>query len=102
MRPTHDGFDTTELSGIAVQETHTSSANVSLQVGQATTSIEVESNLLPNATDATNSYTLDDEQVALTPLATGSFTRLAVLSPGLSGELLAILIHPAWQPAYLC
>jgi hypothetical protein len=42
-----------------------------------------------NATDATNGYTLDQAQIQLTPLATGSFTQLAVLSPGVNAELLS-------------
>jgi hypothetical protein len=53
--------------------------------------VEVTANPLLNATDTTNGYTLDAAQIELTPLATGSFTQLAVLSPGVSAELLANL-----------
>src|SRR6202044_3158680 len=59
--------------------------------GQASESVEVTANPLLNATDTTNGYTLDAGQIAETPLATGSFTQLAVLSPGVSAELLANL-----------
>jgi hypothetical protein len=91
VQATHDGFDTTEVTGIAVKEAGATTLNVTLKVGQATTSVEVTANPLLNATDATNGYTLDKEQIALTPLATGSFTQLAVLSPGVSAELLSNL-----------
>ena len=89
IQATHEGFDTTEISGISVQEAGATTLNVTLKVGQATTSVEVTANTLLNATDSTNGYTLDKEQIALTPLATGSFTQLAVLSPGVNSELLS-------------
>ena len=85
----HDGFDTTELSGVAVQEARATTVNVSLKVGQVSTSVEVTANPLLNETDATNGYTLDSAQISLTPLATGSFTQLATLSPGVNAELLS-------------
>jgi hypothetical protein len=88
---THDGFDTTQLSGIPVQEAHATTVTVSLKVGETSTSVTVTDNPLLNATDDTNGYTLDSQQIQLTPLATGSFTQLAVLSPGTSAELLANL-----------
>jgi len=91
IRATHDGFDTTELVGVGVQEARASTVNITLKVGQVSTSIEVTANPLLNATDATNGYTLDTEQIAITPLATGSFTQLAVLSPGVNAELLSNL-----------
>jgi hypothetical protein len=91
VKATHDGFDTTELLGISVQEAHASTLTVSLKVGQIATSVEVTANPLLNATDATNGYTLDSAQIAEVPLATGSFTQLAVLSPGANAELLANL-----------
>ena len=87
----HDGFDTTEVSGITVQEARATTINVTLKIGKASESVEVTANPLLNATDTTNGYTLDSAQIELTPLATGSFTQLAVLSPGVSAELLANL-----------
>ena len=89
IQATHDGFDTTNISGIAVKEASATTITATLKVGQATTSVDVTANPLLNATDATNGYTLDKEQIALTPLATGSFTQLAVLSPGVNAELLS-------------
>ena len=87
----HEGFDTTQMAAIAVQEARATTINVTLKIGQASESVEVTANPLLNATDTTNGYTLDKTQIELTPLATGSFTQLAVLSPGVSAELLANL-----------
>ena len=89
VKVSHDGFDTTNLLGIAVQEARATTANASLKIGQVSQSVEVTANPLLNATDATNGYTLDAAQIAETPLATGSFTQLAILSPGVNAELLS-------------
>jgi hypothetical protein len=89
IRAEHDGFDTSQLTGITVQESHATTVNVTLKVGQVSTSIEVTANPMLNATDTTNGYTLDTQQIGQTPLATGSFTQLAVLSPGANAELLS-------------
>ena len=85
----HDGFETTQLPGISVREAQASTVDVTLQVGQATASIEVTANPMLNATDATNGFVLSADQIAATPLATGSFTQLAALSPGVNTELLS-------------
>ncbi len=87
----HEGFETTTLSRIRIQEARATTVNVTLKIGEASESVEVVANPLLNATDATNGYTLDSAQIALTPLATGSFTQLAVLSPGVNAELLSNL-----------
>ncbi len=91
VKATHEGFETTDLTGIEVQEAGAKTLTLSLKVGQAAESITVTATPLLNATDATNGYTLDKAQIAQTPLATGSFTQLAVLSPGVSAELLSNL-----------
>ena len=85
----HEGFDTTEIPGISIQEAQAATINVKLKIGQASESVEVTANPMLNATDATNGYTLDSSQIELTPLATGSFTQMAVLSPGVNAELLS-------------
>ncbi len=87
----HAGFETTNLTGVAVQEARATTANASLKVGQTSESVEVTANPLLNATDTTNGYTLDSAQIDMTPLATGSFTQVAVLSPGVNAELLSNL-----------
>jgi hypothetical protein len=86
---THEGFDTTALEGIEVQEAGAKTLTLALKVGQIATSVTVTATPLLNATDDTNGYTLDKQQIAMTPLATGSFTQLAVLSPGVNAELLS-------------
>jgi len=86
-----DGFETTQENGITVQEARATTVNVTLKVGAKTESVEVTANPLLNATDTTNGYTLDASQIELTPLATGSFTQVAVLSPGVNAELLSNL-----------
>ncbi|HEU5456988.1 MAG TPA: carboxypeptidase regulatory-like domain-containing protein [Terracidiphilus sp.] len=88
VRVSLTGFQTAELPNIPVQEARATTANVSLKVGSTSTSIIVNSVPLLNATDTTNGYTLDSAQIAITPLATGSFTQAAVLSPGVNAELL--------------
>jgi hypothetical protein len=89
VKVTHEGFDTTDLPAIQVQEARAVTVNVSLKIGHVSTSVTVSANPLLNATDITNGYTMDKEQIALTPLATGSFTQLAVLAPGVNAELLS-------------
>ena len=86
---THEGFETTRLPGIEVQEARATTLNPALKIGQVSESVTVTANPLLNATDTTNGYTLDKQQIALTPLATGSFTQLAVLAPGVNAELLS-------------
>ncbi|MGA2907066.1 MAG: carboxypeptidase regulatory-like domain-containing protein [Terracidiphilus sp.] len=85
----HDGFETTRLSGVVIREAQASTVDVSLKVGQVSESVEVIANPMLNATDASNGFTMDTQQIAATPLATGSFTQLAVLSPGANAELLS-------------
>jgi hypothetical protein len=89
---THDGFDTSAIAGIAVREAAATTVPVTLKVGQVSESVEVIGSPLLNATDNTNGYTLDSDQIATLPLgATGSFTDAAKLAPGVNTELLANL-----------
>ena len=86
---TQQGFEKEQLPGISVHEAQATTIDVSLEIGQTTESVEVVANPLLNATDATNGYTMDSQQIEATPLATGSFTQLALLSPGTNAELLS-------------
>ncbi|HEY1807910.1 MAG TPA: carboxypeptidase-like regulatory domain-containing protein, partial [Acidobacteriaceae bacterium] len=73
-------FQTLDLPGITVRQGFaTTIPNIGLKPGQVTESVTVNANPLLNATDTTNGYTLDQSQIAETPLATGSFTQLAIL-----------------------
>jgi hypothetical protein len=91
VRVSREGFEVTELSKIFVQEARATTVNPTLKVGNATESVVVTATPLLNATDTTNGYTLDSAQIDITPLATGSFTQMAVLSPGVNAELLSNL-----------
>jgi hypothetical protein len=83
-------FQTIDYPAITVREgLATTIPNIAMKPGQVSESITVNANPLLNATDTTNGYTLDKTQIAETPLATGSFTQLAVLAPGVSSQLLS-------------
>src|SRR5579864_5891297 len=84
---THDGFQSEKLPSILVQANRTATLNVSMKVGQVGTTIEVEAAPAMNAVDTTNGYILEDQQIQAIPLPTGSFTGLAILSPGVNAEL---------------
>lgn len=87
---TASNFDTNDYPGITVREgLATTIPNIALKPGQVSQSITVNANPLLNATDTNNGYTLDKTQIAETPLATGSFTQLAILAPGVSSQLLS-------------
>jgi hypothetical protein len=83
----HDGFQTEKIPSILVQADRTATLNVSLKVGQVGTTIEVQATPAMNAVDTTNGYVLEEQQIQAVPLPTGSFTGLAILSPGVNAEL---------------
>ena len=83
----HDGFETERLPSILVQANRTATLNVPLKVGQVGTTIDVEAAPAMNAVDTTNGYVLEAQQIGEIPLPTGSFTGLAILSPGVNAEL---------------
>ncbi len=84
---THDGFQSEKVPSITVQADRTATVNVGLKVGQVGTVVTVEAAPLMNAVDTTNGYILEKEQIDSVPLPTGSFTGLAILSPGVNAEL---------------
>ncbi len=83
----HEGYDTQKVPSIAVQADRTATINANLKIGQVSTSVTVEETPLMNAVDTTNGYILDKQQIDSVPLPTGSFTGLAILSPGVNAEL---------------
>ncbi len=83
----HDGFQTERLPSILVQANRTATLNITLKVGQVGTTIDVEAAPIMNAVDTTNGYVLEEQQIQAVPLPTGSFTGLAILSPGVNAEL---------------
>ncbi len=84
---THDGFETQNVPSIVVQANRTVSLNTTLKIGAITTSVTVTETPLLNAVDTTNGYVLEKAQIDAIPLPTGSFTGLAILSPGVNAEL---------------
>jgi hypothetical protein len=57
-------------------------------VGSADTTVEVNATPLLNQVDTTMGYTVGEQILENTPLGTGSFTQLALLSPGVNADLL--------------
>src|ERR1700689_1707061 len=99
----HARFETQKIPSILVQADRTVSLNPALKVGQVGTTITVEETPLLNAVDTTNGYVLDKAELEAIPLPTGSFTGLAILSPGVSAEFPAgrganagLGNHPIW------
>lgn len=84
---TAEGFDVQKTQHIGVQADRTATVNASLRVGKTSETIEVEASPLMNATDTTNGYVLEHAEIEAVPLATGSFTGVAILAPGVNAEL---------------
>jgi hypothetical protein len=84
-----DGFKTETHTSIIVQGNRITTVNGNLEVGQVATAVEVTSTPLLNAVDTTSGYVLDSQAINNTPLGTGSFTQLAILSPGLSADFMS-------------
>jgi len=81
------GFSTAKYPGIVVQADRTVSLPAQLAIGAVSDSVTVDVNPLLNATDTTNGYVLDKAQIESIPLPTGSFTGVAILSPGVNAEV---------------
>jgi hypothetical protein len=83
----HDGFKAEKVPSIVVQADRTVSLPAQLTLGAIADSVTVEATPLMNATDTTNGYILDKAQIEAIPLPTGSFTGVAILTPGVNAEL---------------
>lgn len=83
------GFKKEVHDRVVVQANRTATLNVQLQPGGGETTVEVNGTPLLNSVDTTNGYVLNSQQIEETPLGTGSFTQLAVLSPGVSADFLS-------------
>jgi len=86
---TRAGFQTLNFPSIQVQANRTATVNATLKIGQVGESITVEETPLLNNVDTTNGYVMDKLEIDAVPLPTGSFTGLALLSPGVNEELSA-------------
>ncbi len=85
---TKNGFQTANYPTIRVQAGQTTTLRVQLKVGNASQSIVVSGSPMLNTVDTTNGYTMDNAQVQQVPLATGSFTQLAILAPGANAQFI--------------
>ena len=83
------GFKTETHTQVLVSGDRTATVDSSLQVGQITSTVEVTSTPLMNQVDTTNGYVVDQLTIEQTPLGTGSFTQLAILSPGVHADFLS-------------
>jgi hypothetical protein len=83
------GFKTEVHLQIPVQGNRTTTVNGSLQAGEVTAQVTVTASPLLDQTDTTNGYTLGSDLIESAPLGTGSFTQLAILSPGVNADLLS-------------
>src|SRR5579871_6968891 len=83
-----EGFEKAVYPQIVVQGNRTTTLNGHLHPGATSETVTVEATPLLNQTDTTTGYTLNEVQIQDTPLGTGSFTQLAILSPGVSADLL--------------
>ena len=84
-----DGFKTDVHTQILVRGDLTTTINATLQAGSVSSTVTVAATPLLNETDTTNGYTLSSTLIESIPLGTGSFTQLALLSPGVSADLLS-------------
>jgi hypothetical protein len=82
-----EGYAVQKTQHIGVQANRTATVSAALKVGQTTTTVEVEAAPLMNAVDTTIGYVMDTAQIDAVPLSTGSFTGVAILSPGVNAEL---------------
>lgn len=83
----HDGFSAEKFPSIQVQADRTITLPANLKPGATTDSVTVDASPLMNAVDTTNGYILEKDQIDAIPLPTGSFTGVAILSPGVNAEL---------------
>ena len=84
-----DGFSREVYSQILVQGNQRATVNAKLSPGTVSSTVQVNGTPLLNETDTTNGYTLGADVIENTPLGTGSFTQLAVLSRGVSADFLS-------------
>jgi Carboxypeptidase regulatory-like domain/TonB dependent receptor-like, beta-barrel len=82
------GFEQEAHSEVLVQGNRTTTVNGDLSPGSPTTSITVTSTPLMNQTNPTTGYVVTRATIQNTPLGTGSFTQLAILSPGVHADFL--------------
>ncbi len=85
---TKEGFDAERHTEVLVNGDRTTTVEGSLKVGSVATKVDVIGTPLMNQTDVTTGYVVDTATIESTPLGTGSFTQLAILSPGVHADFL--------------
>jgi hypothetical protein len=85
---TKDGFKTETHTRILVFGNRTTTVDTTLVVGAISSTVEVNAVPLMNQVDTTIGYVVDTQTIETTPLGTGSFTQLAILSPGVHADFL--------------
>jgi hypothetical protein len=85
---TKEGFKSETHTEILVNGNRTTTVDATLVVGAVSSTVEVSAVPLMNETDTTNGYVVDTQTIQETPLGTGSFTQLAILSPGVHADFL--------------
>jgi hypothetical protein len=84
-----DGFDSQRHTQVVVNGNRTSTVDGDLKVATVSTAVDVVATTpLMNQVDATTGYVVDQATIQDTPLGTGSFTQLAILSPGVHADFL--------------
>jgi hypothetical protein len=84
-----DGFKTETHTEVLVNGNRTTTVDASLVLGEITAQVEVTAVPLMNQVDTTSGYVVDSLTIQNTPLGTGSFTQLAILSPGVHADFLS-------------
>jgi Carboxypeptidase regulatory-like domain/TonB dependent receptor-like, beta-barrel len=85
---TKEGFKTETHTEVLVNGNRTTTVDATLAVGAVSSIVEVNAVPLMNQVDTTNGYVVDSQTIEETPLGTGSFTQLAILSPGVHADFL--------------
>ncbi len=83
-----DGFKTETHTEVLVNGNRTTTVDASLVVGAVSATVEVTAVPLMDQVDTTSGYVVDELTIRNTPLGTGSFTQLAILSPGVHADFL--------------
>jgi len=81
-------FQTTVHSDVLVQANRTATVDDALRPGAVAVTVEMTASPLMNEVDTTNGYVVDQLTIQATPLGTGSFTQLAILTPGVHADFL--------------
>ena len=85
---TKESFKTETHTEVVVNAERTTTVDSSLALGVITSTVEVTETPLMNQVDTTTGYIVDNLTIQNTPLGTGSFTQLAILSPGVHADFL--------------